>query len=65
MPGFSVEPAKAFADRPSIDRRCESICHTCFRPIVSATRESDLTRIERKHECSPYDLAFLPKFGPH
>ncbi|HEX3891791.1 MAG TPA: hypothetical protein VHW46_04390 [Terracidiphilus sp.] len=65
MPGICVEPPKAFAHRPAKDNRYDSICHTCFRVVASANREKELARLERKHECSPYDLAFLPKFGPH
>lgn len=65
MPGISVEPPKAFAHRPVKEGLLASICPICFRTVALAARERDLTRHERKHECSPYDLAFLPKFGPH
>ncbi len=67
MPGTSLEPPKTFVHRPANanEDRYASVCHTCFRTVALARRERDLTRLEQKHECSPYDLAFLPKFGPH
>lgn len=65
MPGTSVEPPKTFTHRSGKDNGYNSICHICFRTVALARREKDLPRLERKHECSPDDLAFLPKFGPH
>jgi len=65
MPGITVEPPRTFVHRPANEDRYASVCHTCFRTVAFARREKDLNRLERKHECSPYDLAFLPKYGPH
>jgi hypothetical protein len=65
MQTVSVEPPKTFTHHRGKDEGYDSVCLTCFRPVASARRERDLSRLERKHECSPYDLAFQPKFGPH
>jgi len=62
MPATSVEPPKAFA--PHRAKKQETVCLTCFRVIASTRLKRDLTRPERNHECSPYDLASQPKFGP-
>jgi len=64
MPTTSVEPPKAFNRHRAKDEGYNSICLTCFRAVATARRERDLTRVERKHKCSPHDLAFQPKFGP-
>jgi hypothetical protein len=61
----SQEPSKIFAHRLGKDEKYNSVCHICFRTVALARREKDLIRVERKHECSPYDLAFQSKFGPH
>lgn len=66
MPGISVEPPRTFTHHArGKEEGFNSVCHICFRTIAVAIREKDLPRLERKHECSPYDLAFQPKFGPH
>ena len=61
----SVEPPKTFTRQGAKEEGYNSVCLTCFRAVAFARRERDLSRLERKHECSPYDLAFQPKFGPH
>ncbi len=64
MPALCVEPPKTFVHHLGKDERYNSVCHICFRTVALASRERDLTRVERKHECSPHDLAFQPQFGP-
>jgi hypothetical protein len=66
VPEISVERSqKVFSHRPVKEDLLVSICPTCFRTVAFATHDEDLTRHELKHECSPYDLAHLPNFGPH
>lgn len=64
MPTLALEPGKTFAHQNGRVEGYNSICPTCFRIVASASHEKDLCCLERKHVCSPDDLAFLPKFGP-
>ena len=61
----SVQSPKTFTHHLGKDEKYNSVCHVCFRTVAFANRETDLPKVERKHECSPDDLAFLPKFGTH
>jgi hypothetical protein len=65
VPAPKASAPKGFAHHLSKDNQYDSVCPICFRTIAIASRERDLGRLERKHVCSPDDLAFQPKFGLH
>ena len=41
----------------------DSICHLCFRTVVTATQEADLEQAEKRHSCEPEDKRRFDLFG--
>ena len=50
----SIQPIR-FTHRENGDGTVDSICGSCFLVVARAFEEADLERLERRHECQPFE----------
>jgi hypothetical protein len=46
---------KTFSHRFNRDGTVDSICHSCFMTVATATHEAELENYEQNHLCDPRD----------